>query len=141
MNHPPHILHVEDNPGDADLVGMILRETEAHPDIQVVSDGLQALAYLRRKDGFEQAKRPDLVLLDLNLPRMDGRELLKVVKRDSDLCRIPVLVLTSSDAPDDVDFAYALHANAYLQKPEAIPELEAMAQAIVRFWFEFNVSG
>ena len=119
MNAPPHIevLLVEDDPGD---VLMTREALEGHPvrnNLNVVSDGAEALAYLRREGDHSAAVRPDLVLLDLNLPRRDGREVLAEIKADEALHQIPVVVLTTSAAEEDILRSYQLHANAYVTKP------------------------
>ena len=128
------ILLVEDNPGDARLVMEALSHHAAAGQVRHVADGAEALAFLRREGAHHQAPRPALILLDLNLPRCSGREVLAVIKADTALRRIPVVVLTTSQAEDDVLAAYNLHANCYVPKP---PDLEGYLQAIGRieeFW-------
>ena len=113
-----NVLLVEDDPGDVLLTREAFESSGGAANvIDVVSDGVEALAYLRRQGDFADATRPDLVLLDLNLPRMDGREVLAEIKADDDLRRIPVVVLTTSEAEEDVVRSYNLHANAYVTKP------------------------
>jgi len=124
-----HILLVEDNQADALLIREALRQVDVSHPVEVVTDGEQALARLR---GDEQ--RPDLVLLDLNLPRVDGREVLSQVKADPALRDIPVIVLTTSSAPPDIAFAYDRGANAYMRKPLGMDRLVEAAQAIRDFW-------
>ena len=114
---PIEVLLVEDDPGDVLMTQEAFEEHKVRNRLTVVSDGAEALAYLRREGAYEGALRPDLILLDLNLPRRDGREVLEEVKKDDDLCRIPVVVLTTSAADEDILRSYQLHANAYVTKP------------------------
>jgi CheY-like chemotaxis protein len=111
------VLLVEDDPGDVVLIREAFEYNKVHNALHVVSDGVQALDFLYRRDGHENAPRPDLVLLDLNLPRKDGREVLEEVKADPDLRTIPIVVLTTSEAEEDIVRSYDLHANAYVTKP------------------------
>jgi len=111
------VLLVEDDPGDVLMTREALAENKVTNRLAVVSDGVAAMEYLRRQGDYVTAPVPDLVLLDLNLPKMDGREVLAEMKSDDELCRIPVVVLTTSDAEEDVLRSYALHANAYVTKP------------------------
>jgi CheY-like chemotaxis protein len=122
------ILLVEDNHADALLIQEALRQVSVYDEVERVSDGERALERLR--DG----PRPGLVLLDLNLPRKDGRSVLAEVKADPDLCTIPVIVLTTSSAPSDIAFAYENHANSYVRKPLGLDALIDAAQAIKDFW-------
>jgi CheY-like chemotaxis protein len=112
-----NVLLVEDDPGDVLITKEAFAENKVRNQLSVVSDGVNALQFLRREGGYADAPRPDLILLDLNLPRMDGHEVLAKIKSDSDLQRIPVVVLTTSDAEEDVLRSYDLHANAYVTKP------------------------
>ncbi len=128
------ILLVEDNPGDARLLREALAEAKIRNRLHVVADGAEALAYLRRQDTFAAAVRPDLILLDLNLPGKDGREVLAEIKRDEDLRRIPVVILTTSQAEADVARAYDLHANAYVTKPLDIEQFITVVKSIEDFW-------
>ena len=114
---PIEVLLIEDDPGDVLMTREAFDEHKLRNRLSVVSDGDEALAYLRNEGMFRDAPRPDLILLDLNLPRRDGREVLSVVKADPDLCRIPVVVLTTSQADEDILRSYQLHANAYVTKP------------------------
>ena len=136
---PRHVLHVEDDPGDAHLVRIAWSELDCDATLHVVRDGIEALAFLRREPPFTTAPRPDLVLLDLNLPRMDGREVLEVVKGDADLRQIPVCVLTTSRADSDVARSYALSANAYIPKPLSIADFVEVVRNIDRFWFRSTI--
>ncbi len=128
------ILLVEDNPGDVRLTKEGLKDSRIVNHIHVVGDGVEAMAFLRREGKYEEAPRPDLILLDLNLPRKDGRELLAEIKGDRDLKRIPVVVLTSSKAEQDVVMAYDLHANCYIRKPINLNEFSTMMQNFEQFW-------
>ena len=133
------ILMVEDNPGDVELAREALETGKLHNRLHVVDDGVKAMAFLRRQDPYGDAPRPDLVLLDLNLPRKDGREVLAEVKADDDLKRIPVVVLTSSQAESDVLKSYNLHANAYVAKPLNLTAFLQVVQAIQNFWLSIVI--
>ena len=127
------LLLVEDNLGDVGLIREALSSCEAKVDMRVARDGIVALGQL---EGKTPGPRPDLILLDLNLPRMDGRELLGRLKSDPELRKIPVIVLTSSNAPQDVARAYALHANCYLVKPPDLEGIERLVRLLNEFWFK-----
>lgn len=114
---PVEVLLVEDDPGDVLMTREAFEENKVANNLTVVSDGVEAMAYLRKEGEHAEAPTPDLVLLDLNLPRMDGREVLAAMKSDEELRRIPVVVLTTSEAEEDVLRSYSLHANAYVTKP------------------------
>jgi CheY-like chemotaxis protein len=129
------ILLVEDNPGDADLAREALQTGKVRNTLHVVSDGEAAMAFLRRQGKYADAPRPDLVLLDLNLPKKDGREVLAEVKADEDLKRIPVVILTISKAEEDILKTYNLHANCYITKPIDLNQFIRVVQAIEEFWF------
>jgi two-component system response regulator len=129
------ILLVEDNPGDADLVRIALEENKLCNTLHVVEDGIQAMAYLRKEPPFTDAVRPDMVLLDLNLPRKDGREVLAEIKGDDELRRIPVVILTTSAQDEDILRAYNLNANCYVTKPVDFEQFSKVVQAIDNFWF------
>lgn len=131
---PIEILLVEDNPGDVDLTIEALREAKVHNELHVVSDGVEAIAYLRRQGAHAGAKLPDLILLDLNLPKKDGREVLAEIKSDPDLKHIPVVVLTSSDSERDVLQSYRVHANCYLKKPTDLERFLEVVRSIEDFW-------
>lgn len=128
------ILLVEDNPGDARLAAEAFKEGRVPTRLHVVQDGIEAIAFLRREGPFESAPRPDLVLLDLNLPRKDGREVLAEIKEDPLLRRIPVIVLTTSQAETDVNRAYELHANCYIVKPVDFDRFIDVVKGIEDFW-------
>jgi two-component system, chemotaxis family, response regulator Rcp1 len=131
---PPIILIVEDNPADVRLTREAFAETRLQPTLHVARDGVEALAFLRRQAPFDDAPAPDLILLDLNLPRKDGREVLREIKRDPDLRRTPVVVLTTSHAPADVQQSYALHANCYITKPVDLDRFLELVQRVEQFW-------
>jgi CheY-like chemotaxis protein len=131
---PVEILLVEDNPGDVRLTREALREGQITNRLSVAPDGVEALAFLRRAGRYADAPRPDVILLDLNLPRMDGRELLAAIKADSQLRRIPVVILTTSSDERDVLRAYELHANCYITKPVDFEQFIGVVQAIESFW-------
>lgn len=114
---PIDVLLVEDDPGDVLLIQEAFEHNKVHNTLSVVGDGVQALAFLRREGEHADARRPDLILLDLNLPKKDGREVLAEIKEDEDLRSIPVVVLTTSEAEEDIVKSYKLHANAYVSKP------------------------
>jgi CheY-like chemotaxis protein len=132
---PAEILMVEDNPGDVRLTMEALREGKLLNRLSVVQDGVEAMAFLRRKLLFERAPRPDLVLLDLNLPKKDGREVLCEMKADVDLRRIPVVILTNSKAEEDVLRSYDLQASCYIAKPVDLEQFLSVVRSIERFWF------
>jgi two-component system, chemotaxis family, response regulator Rcp1 len=129
-----HILLVEDNPGDVDLTCMALRDARTLNRVHVASDGVEALEFLRQQGPYATAPRPDLILLDLNMPRMDGRELLALIKTDPQLRRIPVVVLSTSDHESDIVSSYDLHANCFLTKPADLAEFDQVARSIDAFW-------
>jgi CheY-like chemotaxis protein len=132
---PVDILLVEDNPGDARLTREALAHSSMASTIYDVRDGEQALAFLRRQAPFASAPTPQLVLLDLNLPRRDGREVLEDMKRDPALQHIPVVVLTSSEAEEDILRSYRLHANCFVTKPVDLEDLSRVLEGIGQFWF------
>jgi two-component system, chemotaxis family, response regulator Rcp1 len=132
---PVEVLLVEDNPGDVRLTREALREGKVQNNLNVTPDGVEALAYLRRQGPYADAPRPDLILLDLNLPRKDGREVLEELKDDPALSNIPVVVLTSSQAEQDILRAYQLRANCYITKPVDLEQFIHVVQSIENFWF------
>ncbi len=131
---PIEILLVEDNPGDVRLTQEAVREAKIRNTLNVVNDGEQAIAYVRRQGAYADRPRPDLILLDLNLPRKDGREVLQDLKSDPDLHRIPVVVLTSSAAEQDILRTYDLYANAYVTKPVDLEQFMRVVSSIQDFW-------
>jgi two-component system, chemotaxis family, response regulator Rcp1 len=131
---PVEILLVEDSPGDVRLTREALREGKVRNHLSVVIDGVEALAYLRREGRYADAPRPDVILLDLNLPRKDGREVLAEVKADERFKRIPVVILTTSRDEQDVLRSYDLHANCYITKPVDLDQFIAVVRSIETFW-------
>ena len=131
---PIEILMVEDNPGDVRLTREALKGGKVWNEIHVVTDGVAALDFLRQKPPYESALRPDLVLLDLNLPKKDGREVLASMKTDPLLKAIPVVILTTSQAEEDVIRAYNLNCNCYVTKPVDFEQFTRIVQAIEQFW-------
>jgi two-component system, chemotaxis family, response regulator Rcp1 len=129
------VLLVEDNPGDVRLTIEALRDVKLHNQLNVVHDGVEAIAFLRREGAYANAPRPDLILLDLNLPRKDGREVLEEIKNDDDLKRIPVVVLTTSSSEKDILESYNLHANCYITKPVDLGQFLTIVKSIQNFWF------
>ena len=128
------ILLVEDNPGDARLTLEAFKEGKVINNLSVVNDGVEALAFLRRQGQYANAVTPDLILLDLNLPKMDGRQVLAAIKADPKLMNIPVVVLTTSASQDDIARAYSSHANCYITKPVDLDQFLRVVQSIESFW-------
>jgi CheY-like chemotaxis protein len=128
------MLLVEDSPGDVRLTREAFGETKTPINLSVVFDGVEAMAFLRREGAHAGAPRPDLILLDLNLPRMDGREVLAQIKEDDDLKSIPTIILTTSEAEADIARSYELQANAYLTKPVQLPAFESLVSSTGDFW-------
>lgn len=133
-SRPIDILLVEDNPGDVRLTMEALKEGKVLNTLHVVSDGVSAVAYLRRDGAYAKAPRPDLILLDLNLPKKDGREVLEEIKKDPQLKRIPVVILTTSKAEEDILKTYNLHANCYITKPVDLDQFIKVVESIEGFW-------
>ncbi|MFC5471290.1 response regulator [Cohnella suwonensis] len=131
---PVEILLVEDNPGDIRLIVEVLKEGKVQNCLHVVEDGEQALAYLRRQGEYEKSIKPDVILLDLNLPKIDGHGVLEAIKKDDSLKHIPVIVLTTSEADQDILKAYNLHANCYIRKPVNLDEFLTVVRSIENFW-------
>ncbi len=131
---PVEILLVEDSPGDVRLTREALRDGKVRNNLSVVTDGVEALAFLRREGRYADAPRPDVILLDLNLPKKDGREVLEELKTDAALSRIPVVVLTTSGAETDIVRSYELHANCFITKPLDLDEFFSAVRAIKDFW-------
>jgi len=129
------ILLVEDNPADIRLTTEVLKDAKLCNTLNVVQDGVEALEYLRREGKFAGATTPDLILLDLNLPRLDGRDVLREIKNDPQLRSIPVVILTTSDAEQDIIRSYQLHANCYITKPVDLEQFSKVVQCIEDFWF------
>ncbi|MDX1661783.1 MAG: response regulator [Gemmatimonadota bacterium] len=132
---PAEVLLVEDNPGDVELTREALAESKVAVNLSIVPDGVEAMAFLEREGEYADAPRPDLIILDLNMPRLDGREVLKRIKDDRALSTIPVVVLTTSEAEEDVLESYELHANAYVNKPLDFDRFTDIVRRIDEFWF------
>ncbi|MBE2279870.1 MAG: response regulator [Ignavibacteriaceae bacterium] len=129
------ILLVEDNAGDARLASEALKESKVLNNLIHLDNGLNALKYLKMEGDYKNAPKPDLILLDLNLPGMDGRDVLKEIKSDPELKRIPVVILTTSRAEEDVLKSYELHANCYISKPIDLEQFISVVKSIESFWF------
>jgi len=134
MGRPVEILLVEDNEGDARLAKEALSDAKVANNLAWVKDGVEALAYLRGEGEYKGTVRPDVILLDLNLPKKDGREVLAEVKQDPDLRRIPIVILTVSEAQEDIIRTYDLHANCYIRKPLDLEQFMTVVKAIESFW-------
>ena len=133
--NPIHILLVEDDPDDIEITMETLERSKVKINMDVTRDGLEALKYLRKESPFENAPSPDLILMDINLPGMKGTEVLATIKNDPKLQRIPVAILTSSTAEEDILAAYDHHANCYLTKPVGMKEFMKMVTVLEEFWF------
>ena len=131
---PIDILMVEDNAGDARLAEEAFKESKMMNTLHRVKDGVEALAFVRRMDAFADAPRPDIILLDLNLPKKDGRQVLEELKNDPDLKTIPVVVLTTSEAEQDILKSYELHANCYITKPVDLDKFMGIVKRLEDFW-------
>ena len=131
---PIDVLLVEDSPGDVRLTREALREANRAIHLHVAFDGIEAMSFLRREGSHASAPRPDLILLDLNLPRMDGREVLANIKADEDLKTIPTIILTTSEAEADINKSYQLQANCFLSKPVQLEAFEGLVKSINEFW-------
>lgn len=134
LGKPVEILLVEDNPGDVDLALEALEDSKLCNQVSVVGDGEEAMAFLHRTGNHVGAPRPDLILLDLNLPKKDGRQVLAEIKADDDLKQIPVVILTSSKAEEDILKSYNLHCNCYITKPIDLHQFLNVVKAIEDFW-------
>jgi len=133
-NEPIDILLVEDNPGDERLTREALKEGKVYNNLYWARDGIEALDFLKRRGKHAAAPRPDIILLDLNLPKKDGREVLSEIKRDEELKRIPIVILTTSKAEEDVMRTYNLHANCYVTKPVDLEKFIVVVKSIDAFW-------
>lgn len=136
MTDEIHILLVEDNPGDVRLTVEALRDAKVANELHVVGDGDEAIQFLHHRGRYVDAPRPDIVLLDLNLPRLDGRDVLADIKTDPDLAKIPIIVLTSSSAERDIQDAYELHANCYISKPVDFTDFIEAVRSLEGFWLK-----
>jgi CheY-like chemotaxis protein len=134
MGRPVEVLLVEDSPGDVRLTEEALKEGKVRNNLNVVMDGVEAMAYLRREGRYASAARPDIVLLDLNMPKKDGREVLAEMKSDHRLRRIPVVILTTSEAEQDILKTYDLHANCYITKPVDLDQFISLVKSVEDFW-------
>ncbi|MGD0106923.1 MAG: response regulator [Rhodopila sp.] len=132
---PLQVLLIEDNPGDIRLTQEVFRDSHIFINLRVATDGVEAMEFLLREGAFIDAPRPDLVLLDLNLPKMDGRQVLTRIKKDDRLKTIPIVILTTSDAEVDILTSYKLQANCYLTKPVQLDAFENLVKSICDFWF------
>ena len=131
---PVEILLVEDNQGDIRLTQEALKESKIYNNLHIARDGVEALAFLRQEEQYANAAMPDLILLDLNMPRMNGREVLGIIKQDEDFKKIPVIILTTSDNGDDIVETYQLHANCFVTKPVELDAFIEVVQEIHQFW-------
>jgi len=134
VGRPIEVLLVEDNPGDVRLTVEAFKENKLYNDLHVVGDGIEALAFLRQEGKYANAPRPSFILLDLNLPKKDGRQVLAEIKEDPDLKRIPVVILTTSAAEEDILRTYDLHANCYVTKPVDLDQFIKIVRSIEDFW-------
>jgi CheY-like chemotaxis protein len=131
---PLQVLLIEDSPGDVRLTQEAFRDANMAIELHVATDGVEAMAFLRKEEPYLKAPRPDLILLDLNLPRMDGREVLAHIKEHDSLKSIPTIILTTSDAEADIVQSYQLQANCYLTKPVQLDAFESLVKSINEFW-------
>ena len=132
---PIDVLLVEDDAGDVELIRETLKDSKVLVNINVVINGEQALSYLRHEEPYQQSLRPDLILCDLNMPKMDGRQLLQIIKKDEDISNIPVIILTTSDSETDIVKSYGLGANCYVTKPLDLKQFSLVVNTIENFWF------
>lgn len=135
-NNLVHVLLVEDDPGDVELTQTALKESKVVMSLDVIDDGVKALEYLHRQGPYKTALRPDIILLDLNLPKKNGREVLSEIKKDETLKQIPVVILTTSEAETDILKTYNLGANCYVTKPVGLDQFAEVVKAIETFWFK-----
>ena len=131
---PVEVLLVEDSPGDVRLTRDAFRETNESIRLHVAVDGVEAMDFLKKRGAFADSPRPDFILLDLNIPKMDGREVLAQIKKDNDLKTIPTIILTTSDSEADIKKSYELQANCYLNKPVQLEDFESVVKSINDFW-------
>lgn len=137
MNHPIDILLVEDNEADVLLAREAFSDTKVSNNLHIARDGEEAMSFLRRQGGYSEAPRPDLIFLDINMPRKNGLEVLREVKSDPELGCIPILMLTTSQSEDDVSRCYAAHASGYVVKPVGFANFQAVVRAFEGFWLNF----
>ncbi|MGD1856786.1 MAG: response regulator [Leptolyngbyaceae cyanobacterium] len=131
---PIDVLLVEDSPSDAKLTAKTFQKAKVLNNLHIVEDGVEAMAFLHQDGDYQEAPRPDLILLDLNLPKKDGRKVLAEIKDDPTLCNIPVVVLTTSEAEEDILKSYALRANCYITKPVTLKQFINVVESIENFW-------
>jgi CheY-like chemotaxis protein len=136
MDNTVNILLVEDNPADARLIEEVFKDTNVNNKIYVVKDGVEAMDFLNKENDFSDAPKPEMILLDLNLPRKDGREVLREVKKNDELKSIPIVILTTSSAKEDVIKTYSNHANCYITKPVDFDQFLRVITAIEDFWLK-----
>lgn len=136
-NVVPEVLLVDDNPGDTDLTSEVLHQSKHRFHVNVVNDGQKALEFLRHKRDFATAPRPQLIVLDLRMPRVDGMSVLREIKKDRALCNIPIVIFTASQAAADVTHCYELGANCYLPKPGNLPDFVHSVQSLADLWLGF----
>jgi len=134
LSTPINILLVEDNPGDIRLTQEVLKEGKVYNNLSIVENGIQAISFLKKENEYQDASTPDLILLDLNLPKKDGREVLFDIKNDPELKKIPVVVLTTSQAEEDILKVYDLNANCYISKPVDLGQFIDVIKSIENFW-------
>ena len=132
---PIEVLLVEDDPGDVDLTLEVMNSAKIKINLNVVDDGLKAMEYLRKTGDYADSVRPDLIMLDLNMPKKDGREVLQEIKKDEKLKSIPVVILTTSDADEDIIKSYTLGASCYITKPVGLEQFAKVVESIENFWF------
>ena len=137
MKTVPEVLLVDDNPADIDLMSEVLAKSKRDLHVNAVSDGAEAIAFINRQGKYAEAPSPDLIVLDLNLPRKDGREVLAELKTDLALAKIPVVIFTTSQSNSDITRCYELGANCYLRKPGNLPDFVAVVQSMADFWLGF----
>ena len=137
MKSQAEVLLVDDNPADIDLTSEVLSKSQQPLHVNAVFDGMEAISFLRRRDNYAAAPSPRLIVLDLNLPRKDGRAVLSELKSDPELARIPVVIFTTSQASGDINRSYELGANCYLHKPGNLPDFVAAVTAMADFWLHF----
>lgn len=135
-NRPINILLIEDNPGDVRLTQEAFKEGKVNTKLDIVMDGVEAIKYLRKQGSYADSSTPDLILLDLNLPKRDGREVLEEIKADIELKRIPIVILTTSNAEQDIIKSYNLHVNCYINKPVDFDKFFDIIQKIQEFWLK-----
>ena len=133
---PAQLLLVEDNEDDVELTLEALKDSKVWMNVHIVSDGIEAMKFLRCQDEYQNQSRPDLILLDLNMPKMDGREVLKEIREDPDLTDLPIVVLTTSQNEEDIHNAYKMHANCYISKPVDFLRFTEIIKQIEEFWLQ-----